>query len=520
VSNYRAEDERAIELAASDVADMLEDDSWMHRIVEGIEFADEARMQRRLSLDFTVPRTAHGICITDGEVHVPLLTLEKTVIKALSLTDGEGKVIPVLTSRENGILSTAVLVEQARRTGLSISCEGRKLLRDLANGRSVQSDAEYEQRKQEAVLTEEDRRIVAALEALQSTSIRQLTNSFLLVGRVRARPGDRIVVKLSYEEEISLTGGYLVLQTPGLFRSDTYHVEIVAPEDTVIADSNLQVFARVPDGGHGARLRRHWIDRNRNVDRSHLYGRRASVPADVAAAAEKEALVLVWVRSRPWVVEPLMMVSMLITAVFVLGGLAFRAGLTEDPATAAATVVVLPALAAGYFASSGHRLSQKLRRGVQLSAYTCAGNSLGAAGALLLKPRGHDWTMPHLSFLGLLLSGLAAILWSTLIREIVSARFIVLNEPGDGSAPGKWRKRLQEPQWWKWLAALSTALALACLWLAVGPTTPRSSRQAREWLWLGFLISSIATTSYLALAWQRALYNSRNPADNKATIPL
>jgi hypothetical protein len=97
------------------IVDLLEDDSWVHRVVESIEFLDEARVRRHLSIDFTIPEAIAPSLLAGDTVYIPIQVLAKRVLKALDVVDGEGRAVPVLTSDENGMIAGRVLVERATR---------------------------------------------------------------------------------------------------------------------------------------------------------------------------------------------------------------------------------------------------------------------------------------------------------------------------------------------------------------------------------------------------------------------
>jgi hypothetical protein len=100
------------QVAASAIT-LLADYTWIHRIVESVEFLDESRVRRQVSVDLTLPpglvRTRTGAAV------VPLLVASKKVITALDLRGPDGATLPVLTRREHGLLATQILLIQAER---------------------------------------------------------------------------------------------------------------------------------------------------------------------------------------------------------------------------------------------------------------------------------------------------------------------------------------------------------------------------------------------------------------------
>src|SRR5438067_272320 len=56
---------------------LLEQRRWIHRQVDSIEFVDEARLQYRTSVDFTVPPLVPILAIASGALRVIPLALAK-----------------------------------------------------------------------------------------------------------------------------------------------------------------------------------------------------------------------------------------------------------------------------------------------------------------------------------------------------------------------------------------------------------------------------------------------------------
>ena len=84
---------------------LLVDDRWVHRQVDSLRLDSEGYTRRHVSLDVTVPDRI----VSKGEqAFLPLGVLRKRVIQRLDVTH-DGKSLPVLTSRENGEITTAFI---------------------------------------------------------------------------------------------------------------------------------------------------------------------------------------------------------------------------------------------------------------------------------------------------------------------------------------------------------------------------------------------------------------------------
>ena len=247
------------------------------------------------------------------------------------------------------------------------------------------------------------------------------------------------------------------------------------------------------------------------VDRAHLYSvtrrlaRRLGDRTPTAASAD------VWIRPRPSTIRPVWLVSLFVSATFIGGGLAAHQNWIADIPNATAVIVALPGLAAGYFASSEHRLTQQLLRGVLWSAVASAVASFGAAFTLIVEPASHSWPAPPaFSSLGAILVVAAVFFLPVLPREMIAARFKL---PREGPIPDSERIALADAKTWRWLVAFFLVLGLLCIALDVRwlGQTPHDRYSPRTWLWVGFGSISVLATVYLTLAWLRALRNTRRP---------
>ena len=486
---------------APDMVALLADPSWAQRAVERIEFLDESRVRRQVTIEFNVPPGVSGIQV-GRDVYLPVQVLTKERITALEVTDGEGRIVPTLTSDLNGELSGEILIEQARGAlGRAPREDVVSVLRQVANQRTPSGPV------LEKLLSALDDVALAEWDQLDESPdvwLEPLWNGFLLVARVTGAPGDALLVRREYEEEVKISGGHGAFQASALWRVGSYHIEFLAPEGTVIADSFLGVTtARDIDG----RARRYQIelDRDQRVDHADLYAQAGKVEPELSELPPEATTAEFWLRARPATIEPVLLVSIFVNATFLAGGLAAQANWLTDIPNAATVVVALPALAAGYLASTGHRLTQRLLRGVQWAAFWVAAASFDAAFALVVTPSHEHLRSPETGWIPAAAVALAVLTWPVLVRQILAARF---NVSGTGPVPNAARRALASARWW-----LLVPLGLVVLSLLTRDSTvlggiPTTSRSPRGWLWIAGGAVSGATTFYLMLAWLRAQWNT------------
>src|SRR5689334_9306745 len=102
---------------ATDVALLLsEEDAWVHRRVEQIEFVGLARVRRAMSIDFTVPDLAS---LRQGEdekrqdpatLLVPLALPKKRTLAGVDVRDETGRSLPIVTRSRNSQVAYELIV--------------------------------------------------------------------------------------------------------------------------------------------------------------------------------------------------------------------------------------------------------------------------------------------------------------------------------------------------------------------------------------------------------------------------
>lgn len=198
---------------------------WVHRRTEEVDITDSCMRPRRVTIEFTLPRTLkHPGGLDLGPVHyVPLTTLHKRRITNLSLIDESNAQMPILTQHLSGAVGTAALTFVAkvayatRASGgtldeEALSKEARaveippmllKLIGDTAALRRSQAVEAWKEIRDAAEnpdspLSEWATRLVED-QSFKELAL-ELANAYLIVTPVPAGTDRRRVLTLSYEE--------------------------------------------------------------------------------------------------------------------------------------------------------------------------------------------------------------------------------------------------------------------------------------------------------------------------------
>jgi hypothetical protein len=195
---------------------LLADESkWVHRRVETIEFLDEVRYRRRMSVDFTLPIITDGRGARVPVRFLPLSLIAKVPLNDFDICDRDGRPLPILTRDQNAAIATQMLVFHARRVlGQDPAPPVEELFREVAGlmpegvgvvndekrkARAAQATRQFEQARRWSIF--QMRRESARLWADQLTqqAIRELCDQFILFAPSDSVGGRRDIVKYSYE---------------------------------------------------------------------------------------------------------------------------------------------------------------------------------------------------------------------------------------------------------------------------------------------------------------------------------
>ena len=371
---------------------------WVSRRVETFEFLDAATVRRRMSVDFTFPRTPN---LDPGEkAFVPLMFLAKENLRNLDVLGPDRLPLSVLNTAENGSVAMTGLksyLEDLVTTAPAIDKEIDVVaLDEIVYGRTGNND-----RAAERHLAPQDgslwRQLKHADERKRSeirTLIEEIDDGFMLLVPLTYQPGERIICKLSYDaanrlersapwldqfftltnrffSSIGWAGRQEFFTNLAVGLGQSYHAEVVPPRDGYVADVALSV--RQP----GA-----LVDDDEPETDDHDFRPHVRVPP---TARTTEGKLKVSIRARrPELLMPLALTSAVISVVL---GLLPQNVYQVDPQTLAAMLLVPFALAAYYIRGQENSYITRMLWGVRLLAalpVTCAvyALTLGAIGLL------------------------------------------------------------------------------------------------------------------------------------------
>jgi hypothetical protein len=392
---------RETPLNLSGLLALLLDFQWIHRRIEGISFVDELRVQRRISLDFSVSDAMPKAPGDPNSVLVPIAILRKEKLRKFDLRDSDGNALAVLTAEQNGRLTGALLVAlygaACRRSDPAFAPDPdvERDLRDLATANP--DTAKHIRRRLEGTEPGHPAHHIHAIatRSVLRTLIVDFESHFMLVAVVPGSSGQRRIVKYSHEQPLSrfITGNWaqrlwlrvrallstaeqrITLLASGIGAAQSYHIEVEMPEDLIAKSATLRKLGGTQDP----------LDQDENVLRVHL--RAENQPRDMQARVDLIFLL------RPSVLWPYVIISAGTTLVLAVAA-ALRIWMFHpqaDPLTS--LLVAFPGFFVVYALATGHRLTRRLSLTLRLSSLASAVLSFLAAAslALIAPPQAPSW---------------------------------------------------------------------------------------------------------------------------------
>jgi hypothetical protein len=378
---------------------ILDFSRWIHRRVEAKSFIDDAQMIHRTSVDFTVPATDLPRSDTDPETClVPLLFLRKGELRSFDLRDEDGTSLPVLTRQQNGRIAAeclAGLYELAcKRANTNLppdqAIQPERAVIGLL-GMVAGSDTD-EALAAQRELTVGGRRVPSShAEAIRSYGplvalLADFSSGFLLLTHLKARVGDRRVLKISYTQPfrwmvprrllprlvlgmtswLGWTAQRFYVSASGIGSAQSYHFEMGMPADVLVESAELRRVAPVTTV----------LDSESFVVLTHL----------TAAGQSRGAIAWARVRFRlrSSILWPGFIVSSATTVLLTLGVFLREANFHPRLDPASAFIVALPALFGAYSLATEHRLTRRLSVGTRAGSLASVVISLVAAGTMAI----------------------------------------------------------------------------------------------------------------------------------------
>lgn len=374
-------------IAISVVQLVLQPRLWIHRRVETIEFLDVGRVRRRTSVDFTVPQQRRvPVTLSTGQkvAFMPIALLHKRVLRSFNLRDATGMALPLLTQDQNSAVAVALL---------------RGLATALVKPETLDTHIE---RELEQIASTSEAEAANALRNLSTpmgpgshsqrntlwgkssfkTLANDLSQNFMLIVPLDAAVGDRRLLKFEYEENfksraltklewLGLTPVELAFLAPSVGLTESYHAEVVAPDELVIAKAEL--VAQNLDGSEDT------LDTEHHQFRAHVHA------SGLTRGTIGRLNVSIRLRTAGLVLAAF--VLSIATATSLVGGVVvdwLDVGATPD--LASALLVALPGIYATYLVRPGeHRLVKWLVGGLRVIVLGLAAVSFGAAATLALN---------------------------------------------------------------------------------------------------------------------------------------
>ena len=398
---------------------------WVHRRVEALEFIDEIRVRRKVSVDFWLP-TWEGYkrvleVLPSGFALVPLTSLRKGSLRNFDVTDQSGEALPTLTKAQNQRLGFALLISQAVTVAFAtgVSELPPQITADMGAIVSTDNVQVAEERRHAFFSKTEDGALRRALasDELFPLLLAELSRDFLLSVVVRAKPGERHIVKYSYEDSLRPHGnipglgdrvrrwlvgrlgwsGVELATTLALGTSGTHHIEVPAPDELYVERARLLVGQNV-------------VGTDGPAERIHIR---------TTMHTPTQGLVVLTMRLQPrGVLTAAFLVSVFIWLLLAGGALLHYAWRIERAGDVVPSVLLaVPGVFGAYLFTPGqHRLLRKLFVGIRV--VVLAITALSFAAAILLAVKLPPGTRPKLWY-GL--AGLATVAMAALTAAFISS---------------------------------------------------------------------------------------------------
>ncbi|MGN6587871.1 MAG: hypothetical protein ACTHKT_10455 [Solirubrobacterales bacterium] len=273
--------------------------NWVNRRVECFEFVDAETVRRRMSIDFTLPVEPD---LKMGEiVAVPVMLLDKGVVRGLDVTDADGRALNVFERDASRAIALGGLMEVLGKLGdVAPAAQLEATLKAILRGEPKEMRAEAKRALEEdgeigSVLSQaDDDEAAEALAAL----VGELVEGFMLLVALPYQPESPGLVKVSYDARIggvgkrdgggrgAMGGGLLVnrlLSSVGLMgRAEyfdalplrlgrSYHVEVLPAPGTYSGEANLVIKSPDPEAEDRVGRPEDSELRDTNHSRPHLW---------------------------------------------------------------------------------------------------------------------------------------------------------------------------------------------------------------------------------------------------------
>ena len=383
---------------------LLDSPQIVHRRVESFEILDDISVQRFVSLELTVPNEIKDFGVLAPNVidHVPftpVTTLTKGPKLNFSLRDEDDRLVPVLTKAENGRVSATALIFNAETLlGIRCPCGVDTELRTLTQASAADGSGQIKAWYDKAADTHNPEHTYwqrLTTDGPFMDFAQALAENWIMLAAIAPSPGDRRLLRFTYEEEfgddidvnrlqrLSVRLGWrhktIRFETPAVSTAASFHVEATTPSDLELLDARMQFSRRDP-------LPAGTTPRDPPKEpvsppgaRAHLYVERVD--------QQFVATVLLFLRAR----RAGFLRGAFITALLVVGLLAGGVDRTRNvvPEPGAAVLVITPTILAALILQPGeHHLATRMLVGVRATVLAATACAIAAAMSLAVGASG------------------------------------------------------------------------------------------------------------------------------------
>jgi hypothetical protein len=246
--------------------------SWINRRVETIRLLSHEETRRQVSIDFTVSRDRRIDLEVEHGVVVPISTMTKEARRHFDLRDESGSAVPVLGKKINGALAHVAVMSEAV-DALSAEPEEEQFdlvwteLQEVVIGDPTSAREALSNFVGKAESGDYLRSTIWARSSCR-TMLEELQDNYVLFAVIERECAERRILKYSFSEDFKFDKAEspslreriapsaavdrvwkpgretFQLLCPGAWRAESFHVEVVIPEELRIELAVLYDFGR------------------------------------------------------------------------------------------------------------------------------------------------------------------------------------------------------------------------------------------------------------------------------------
>lgn len=372
--------------------------AWVRRRVERITYVADETLRRHMSVDFVLPypdpddrNDPFGRLPVGSSVLIPLSLPPKEPLTNLDVVDETGTSLSVLNTRDNGRVATIALKSLISQQGHELESDQEAIIQRVVTQPAAEAAA---------ALAEATPWLDGVVPRNHSARalIEDLVEAYMLLVPVRYTPGQHRIIKWSVDipqpwetvgepsdhywlpRTLEWLGVLEKIRTVGplsIGLAESYHIEIVAPEEVIVSEAFLSTRRWAPGDEHSDPVASVALQQ----ERAHLNIATLASREDAEKARGDRGIAIFRLRARrsgTFVALAITSVIMAIVITIVATGIG-----RIDVTTAVAVLLVFPAVVAAYLARPGeHAFATRLLAGGRVTALLSASCSLIVAALL------------------------------------------------------------------------------------------------------------------------------------------